>query len=577
MGLQDTNAALSPMQSAGAQPRYKLFRPPALHIQQPPVVPVTSPPTHIDIDWNILVKTVNEGIPTPNETKEDERADLLLDYAQFHDPQAKTETACKSPDWASPTNAQPLATAAGKQEIESDPQSSTLQLAVQDDNYLLEIARNKCLFIFDEAEATNKSMELRKNLLDEIDRVSLLLQQLPPRRRAASGAAATAEQNKMLEEKKRAYESYRTELRIELEKWNRASYEFRNHNNAMENEFGSNNGTYSDHAMKETSPTKSVLVNKTILHQVEKETTTRTGRTVIDDSKKKPLLPKSNDTSNQPPDTRKQLRFMKVVAPSTLPAGFQFEARIGDEHFVATVPPGGVTEGEVFSTAMGDARGDPSDASQRRTRIFRDMDAPPSRWRDELFDCFRHGLCHDFLCNSIFCPQIALCQIMARIQLSDTGDPVMTIKSRTRVGWYLLLFFLLIALHVACGCFLMLRKPDEETILMFAIPLAGLDVILILYFLCMVMQTRKAIRREYGIPELRCHGHEDCCLTFFCTCCTIAQMGRHTADYETYQSYCCTDTGLANHVEVKLPCESLVDIEKGQTSDQREYSTYRLI
>jgi hypothetical protein len=123
----------------------------------------------------------------------------------------------------------------------------------------------------------------------------------------------------------------------------------------------------------------------------------------------------------------------------------------------------------------------------------------------------------------------------------------------------------------------MLTHPDEETILMIAFPLAGLDVILVSYFLYMVIQTRKTIRTEYAIPELRCHRHEDCCLAVFCTCCTIAQMGRHTADYETYQAYCCTDTGLANHVEVKLPCENLVDIEQGQTSDQREYSTYRLI
>jgi Cys-rich protein (TIGR01571 family) len=247
---------------------------------------------------------------------------------------------------------------------------------------------------------------------------------------------------------------------------------------------------------------------------------------------------------------------------------------------VATVPPGGVAKGEVFLTAMGDALGDDAGSgagANQRTRIFRDMDAPPSRWRDELFDCFRHGLFHDFLWNSVCCPLIAISQIMARIQLSDTGDPVITIKSRTRVGWYVFLVLLLIAIHAACACFLILTKPDEETILMAAIPLAGLDVILVLYFLYMVVQTRKNVRREYGIPELRCHGHEDCCLAVFCTCCTIAQMGRHTADYETYQSHCCTDTGLANHVEVKLPCESLVDMEQGMTNDPREYSTYRLI
>ena len=35
----------------------------------------------------------------------------------------------------------------------------------------------------------------------------------------------------------------------------------------------------------------------------------------------------------------------------------------------------------------------------------------------------------------------------------------------------------------------------------------------------------------------------------------MAQMGRHTADYDTYRAACCTDTGLPNHVEVKLPSD----------------------
>ena len=304
------------MQGA-AQPRYKQFRPPALHIHQPQLVPVTSPPTHIDIDWNILVKTVNEGIPNTDETKEGkEHADLLPNTAQFRDRHVTTDTQRQSPDWASPTA---LTSATEKQKNESDPHSSTL-LAVKDDNYLLEIARNKCLFIFDEAEATNKSMELRKNLLDEIDRVSLLLQQPPPHQNSTSGAGpiADAEQKKMLEEKKSAYESYRTELRIELEKWNRASYEFRNHNN-LPGEFG-NDGR---NAMKEAAPLKNAD-NKILSHQVENEMVIRTGRTGRDDSKEKPLLPKTNDISNQFPDTRKQLRFVKVMAPSTLPAVSDF-------------------------------------------------------------------------------------------------------------------------------------------------------------------------------------------------------------------------------------------------------------
>ena len=61
-----------------------------------------------------------------------------------------------------------------------------------------------------------KECNCAKKLLDEIDQVSLLLQQLqqPPLRRYAattSDAAAVAEQNMMLKDKKRAYESSRSE------------------------------------------------------------------------------------------------------------------------------------------------------------------------------------------------------------------------------------------------------------------------------------------------------------------------------------------------------------------------------
>ena len=66
-------------------------------------------------------------------------------------------------------------------------------------------------------------------------------------------------------------------------------------------------------------------------------------------------------------------------------------------------PPGGVAKGEVFDTPMGDIYGKEGSLPSR-TRVYRDMDAPPSRWRDEMFDCFRHGFDHPFCWNSLCCP-----------------------------------------------------------------------------------------------------------------------------------------------------------------------------
>lgn len=66
-------------------------------------------------------------------------------------------------------------------------------------------------------------------------------------------------------------------------------------------------------------------------------------------------------------------------------------------------------------------------------------------------------------------------------------------------------------------------------------------------------KTRAHIRRTYGIPETTCRGCEDCCCSFFCGCCTVAQMARHTTDYRTYKAACCNRTGMADSTPPTCP------------------------
>jgi len=77
-----------------------------------------------------------------------------------------------------------------------------------------------------------------------------------------------------------------------------------------------------------------------------------------------------------------------VVAPDDLPGGFSFEAEMGTQRFLATVPAGGVRRGETFSTHM--------------KKI--DIEIPVGLWRDGLFSCFKHGVCHPLVVNTIACP-----------------------------------------------------------------------------------------------------------------------------------------------------------------------------
>ena len=58
------------------------------------------------------------------------------------------------------------------------------------------------------------------------------------------------------------------------------------------------------------------------------------------------------------------------------------------------------------------------------------------------------------------------------------------------------------------------------------------------------------VRSKYAIPENdSCPtGCEDGCCAFWCPCLTVAQMMRHTTEYDTYRAECFSSSGLPDHV-----------------------------
>ena len=253
-------------------------------------------------------------------------------------------------------------------------------------------------------------------------------------------------------------------------------------------------------------------------------------------------------------------RTINVVAPETLPAGFAFEARLGDHVFMATVPEGGVAKGEVFASVINDID-EGADKASVRVRTLLDMGGSKNRWRDELLDCFTEGFFHPLICNSIFCPQIALTQIMARMQMTSLGERGITLNSRFKVKQATWLTVGVILIHILYAVPVVVRSPQNVGLYVVSfLPLTAMDLGLVIYFWYLVARTRKAMRDEYDIPQIHCKcgcAAEDACMAVFCSACTLSQMGRHTADYTTYRSMCCTDTGLPNHVEVKLPSDPM--------------------
>jgi len=109
----------------------------------------------------------------------------------------------------------------------------------------------------------------------------------------------------------------------------------------------------------------------------------------------------------------------------------------------------------------------------------------------------------------------------------------------TNWGLYLAFYFLAI--------FGDLEGNQEEMytaiILLYLRPV--LIIALLILFVALAARTRGRIRSRYGIPERDCRGCEDCCCAFWCGCCTVSQMARHTADYENYAALCCSETGLS--------------------------------
>mmetsp|Transcript_13364 Transcript_13364/g.20263 ORF Transcript_13364/g.20263 Transcript_13364/m.20263 type:complete len:136 (+) Transcript_13364:2-409(+) len=107
---------------------------------------------------------------------------------------------------------------------------------------------------------------------------------------------------------------------------------------------------------------------------------------------------------------------------------------------------------------------------------------------------------------------------------------------------------------------------------------AFINLLMAFFSIWVVSATRASIRAKYYIPEYQCYDVEDVMCATFCMPCTICQMGRHTADYDTYVGLCCSRTGMPGHVELpptpKLkPQNSPVTQQQIQQLQQQQKTT----
>mmetsp|Transcript_22604 Transcript_22604/g.33186 ORF Transcript_22604/g.33186 Transcript_22604/m.33186 type:complete len:249 (+) Transcript_22604:100-846(+) len=226
--------------------------------------------------------------------------------------------------------------------------------------------------------------------------------------------------------------------------------------------------------------------------------------------------------------------MIHVIAPATMPEGYVFEAEVGndsDRKFTVEVPAGGVKEGDLFLVPL------PDNIDTPRLKI------PTGNWKDGLCSFFSHGICHAHLCCSIFCTQIAMAQVMKRFQLTWIGEPA---PSSAAKSTFLIVVALVFSYSIYAVSLEIAQMGYDPAYVPLAIPLMKAlgSILFTLWSVYSLCKTRENIRLRYSIPEERCIGCEDLCCSLWCSCCTTAQLLRHTGEYEKYRGKLFTQDGL---------------------------------
>ena len=194
-----------------------------------------------------------------------------------------------------------------------------------------------------------------------------------------------------------------------------------------------------------------------------------------------------------------------------------------------------VSEGDgPVSVSLGDAYEGSSSTST----------IPMGRWRSSICGCCDNGCCfYPMFWFTVLLSPLALGWVMTRNKLDAcarvTNRPGFwtAFKVLTVVFFgYILLSSVLFPVVVADAKRVMytvdkngnLVYPDAEP--SGAAKLAGtiLGILPFLFFgymLFLTCRTRNFVRRTYQIPG---GDVEDCCFSFWCSCCTILQVARHT-------------------------------------------------
>ena len=143
-------------------------------------------------------------------------------------------------------------------------------------------------------------------------------------------------------------------------------------------------------------------------------------------------------------------------------------------------------------------------------------------------------------------------QIMHRLRLTwlgNEGHNIAQTAGTFRILLFITVIYVLINQTLEYLPLAFLDANGDPTTMYMELVMARiiLNIIFFILTVALVTKVRRRMRSKYSIPETTCKGSEDCCCAFWCTCLTLSQMARHTADYESYAALCCSETGMPPH------------------------------
>lgn len=220
---------------------------------------------------------------------------------------------------------------------------------------------------------------------------------------------------------------------------------------------------------------------------------------------------------------------------------------------------------------------------------------PTGIWRDGLCDCFRLGS-HPHCWNAWCFKPCLVGQLLTRMRMTwlgqhentealPAGDDGTNNKRDDRWRDSFRNLVIVAALYYALK-FLTISDDDDDLSDKFTLN-SFLTIVFGIYMLYIVMKLRATMRHVYHIREesflcmydvcptsaspeegmcgnfrgnhdesgLPLVGWEDVCCALWCQCCVLAQMARHTADYEQRTAVCCDDVGVMDWEEDEAYCD----------------------